>query len=124
VKRKYLIFFIVLIAFFLLLIFRQGYYPWEHISCIFSRGDYQGLAGPLGSPPLGFKCVHTFSDAGKKCFSNNDCQGNCLVTKDTIVEKTGLLKSKVTGGFGACEANDLRYPSYPGDFENPQGWII
>jgi hypothetical protein len=97
----------------------------ERIECAKSNGSYQSISVPIGAPAM-YRCVHEFNDGGKKCFSNDDCEGNCLVTKNTIIakDKTEVFRAKVVGGFGSCENNDLRYPSYPGDFENPQGYII
>jgi len=105
----------------------SGNDPGEKKSCILSGGEWIRPETPEGAPRYNYKCVHTFSDANKKCFSNDDCQGNCLITEDTVVEQPDFLKSiksKVIGGFGACEKDDRRHPSYPGDFENPQGWVI
>ncbi len=86
------------------------------MNCILSNGTYEGISSP--GPPLGFSCVHSFSDGGKKCTSNVDCLGNCLITKDTILEKTdNMFSPKVVGGFGKCEYGDKPEPCYPGNFE-------
>ena len=79
---------------------------------------------PLGSPSAGYACVHTFSDGGKKCTSNDDCKGNCLITEDTEVVNTGPISRKVIGGYGQCESNDRRHSCYQGDFENTFGYCI
>lgn len=111
----------MVVSFFLLL-FRLD--PVEYMSCFLEGGSYTALSVPPGTPPGGYMCVHTFSDGGKNCTNNDDCQGNCLITNDTEVVNTGLLEKKIVGGYGQCEINDMRYPCYPGDFGNTFSWCI
>ncbi|MGD8744444.1 MAG: hypothetical protein PVJ52_02525 [Candidatus Woesebacteria bacterium] len=127
IKRVILLMiFIFLIAILSLMIFNFKYYPWEYISCAALKGEYTVLESPLGAPALGYKCVHHFTDGGKICKNNDDCQGNCLITDETLLEniKDKPLTPKVIGGTGKCEFNNKRHPCYPGDFENPFGYCI
>lgn len=112
----------LLALYFLVMLFVTEFYsvnPIAAITCSLSGGKYtrSGMESPLSSGPRfpfsgeGYVCGREFSDAGTACTSNDDCQGVCLVTEDTILETrepsfTGIFVPKVVGGTGICSSRN------------------
>jgi hypothetical protein len=99
----------------------------DHIACVVEGGSYQKSY----IPGVGRTCVHTYSDGGKSCVSSDDCEGRCLITKDTVVVTPtpergvhglpvpSLLDNEVIGGTGECEYNNAPKGCFPGTIEFP-----
>ena len=103
--------------------------PADFISCYKEGGKYIVKETPsMPSRQLfsgdGYVCKYSYTDSGKVCYSNNDCQGICLVTEDTIIENDAKTKGlisipKVVGGSGKCASTNYFPNGHPGDFDVP-----
>lgn len=99
--------------------FKQfGYDPIAHLSCQELGNDYVAVK-KTGQAMGQYYCVHRYSDADKECISSNECEGDCLVTDETVVETDGFYGKKVSG-HGRCQASDQPIAGCSqGTWENP-----
>ena len=88
----------------ILLIWQLGYDPIAHVSCLQKSDSYVSIT--LTGKKVGqYYCVHTYADGGKQCRSSYECEGDCMVSSDTIVESDSVYGKKVFG-FGVCQDSD------------------
>lgn len=98
--------------------------PTDWFKCLKDGGDYiENIDYLVSGKKLfhgeGYICKYTYIDGEKECFSNDDCMGVCLVTKDTIIVKSETLSPKVIGGSGKCSSTNYFPGVKPGDFDFP-----
>lgn len=90
----------------------------EAAQCLINNGAYKSRVGPIGAP-TSWQCVYTYSDAGKKCTSSEECEGNCLMTDDTRFRSTHPLKKEYVSGYGICEETNEWSGCTSGTIETP-----
>lgn len=87
--------------------------------CIADGGTPKYIRVP---PNKIFVCAYEYSDAGKTCNSNDQCEGKCLVTKNTVVSfKNNVFLGEIVGGTGECESTNYHEECSPPSFDNPSG---
>lgn len=116
--KKLLGFIIALVIFSVAaLCFRLKINPVEAAQCVFNGGAYRSQMGPIGS--IQMECVYQYSDAGKKCTSSTECEGDCLITEDTKFKSTGTSQKEYVSGFGVCEETNKWTGCTAGTIEFP-----
>lgn len=117
-KPIYLVGIVVTVTIIALLSWWLKVNPIDVAQCALNGGSYKNTVAPLGAP-IQWQCVYEYNDAGKKCTSSTECEGDCLMTNDTKFKSTGPLQKEYVSGYGVCEASNEWTGCTAGTIENP-----